>query len=151
MKKIGLFIAAAVILISCGQNPNPGTMHEDHAEPVTDGVFIHISEAYNDAHRALMPLKMATIMAEDKDVIIYFDIHAVKFLVKGSEDVTHEGFESAHTYLKQLVEKQVGLYACPACMNVAGIAAEDLMDGIQTAQKDKFFDFTKGRILTLDY
>ena len=151
MKKIGLFIAAAVIMTSCGQNQNQGTVHEEHAAPVKDGVFIHISEGYNDAHRALMPLKMATIMAGDKDVIIYFDIHAVEFLIKGSEDVIHEEFESAHTYLKQLTEMKMGLYACPTCMKVAGLAAEDLLDGVQTAQKDRFFDFTKGRILTLDY
>jgi len=55
---------------------------------------------------------MATIMADDKDVLIYMDIHAVNLLVKGSED---------------------------------------LKEGIQTAQKDKFFNFTKGRIITLDY
>ena len=85
---------------------------ESPSEPETDGVFIHISEGYNDAHKALMPLRMATIMADDKDVLIYMDIHAVNLLVKGSED---------------------------------------LKEGIQTAQKDKFFNFTKGRIITLDY
>lgn len=85
---------------------------ESPSEPETDGVFIHISEGYNDAHKALMPLRMATIMADDKDVLIYMDIHAVNLLVKGSEDNR---------------------------------------EGIQTAQKDKFFNFTKGRIITLDY
>jgi len=61
--------------------------------PVTktgDGVFIHISEGYNDAHKALMSLKMAAIMADDKDVLIYMDIHAVNLLVKGSENLTHD-------------------------------------------------------------
>ena len=151
MKKIGLIIAAAFILLSCGQKQGSGNALENPAEPIRDGVFIHISEGYNDVHRALMPLKMASIMATDKDVLIYFDIHAVKFLVKGSEDLSHEGFESAHSYLEQLAEKNVGLFACPTCMEVAGLAPEDLIEGVQTAQKDRFFDFTKGRIITLDY
>jgi predicted peroxiredoxin len=98
-----------------------------------------------------MPLKMAVMMAEDKDVIVYLDIHAVEFLVKGAEDISHEGFESAHTYIQALVEKNVGVFACPTCMQVAGLDPANLMDGVQTAQKDKFFDFTKGRIITLDY
>lgn len=45
----------------------------------------------------------------------------------------------------------IGLYACLGCMKVGGIAEEALMEGIQVAQKDTFFDFTKGRIRSLDY
>ena len=119
------------------------TTVESPSEPETDGVFIHISEGYNDAHKALMPLKMATIMADDKDVLIYMDIHAVNLLVKGSEDLTHDGFESAHTYFKQLLDMEVGIYACPTCLKVAGFEPSDLMDGIKTAEKDKFFKSRK--------
>jgi predicted peroxiredoxin len=90
-------------------------------------------------------------MAEDKDVLVYMDIEAVKLLVKDARDLSHANFESAHTYIKGLLEKNVGVYACPTCLEAAGYKAEDLMDGIQLAQKDKFFSFTKGRILTLDY
>lgn len=46
-------------------------------EASRDGVFIHITESYNDLHRVLMPMKMATLMANDKDVLIYLDIHAI--------------------------------------------------------------------------
>jgi predicted peroxiredoxin len=94
---------------------------------------------------------MATLMAEDKDVIVYKDIHAVNLPVKGAEDIQFADFESAHTYIKKLVEMNVGVYACPTCLNIAGFKPEDLMDGVQPAQKDKFFSFTKGRIITLDY
>lgn len=98
-----------------------------------------------------MPLKMATIMAEDKDVLVYLDINAVKFLVKDAKDLEMDGFESAHSYLKQLIDKGIGVYACPTCLKVAGFSPDDLMEGIQAAQKDKFFNFTEGRIITLDY
>lgn len=146
MRTIGLLILGGILMSSCVK-----TNVESPYEPETDGVFIHISEGYEDAHRALMPLKMATIMANDKDVLIYMDIHAVKLLVKGSEDLNLEGFESAHTYIKQLRDLDVGIYACPTCLAVAGFGPDDLMEGIQTAQKEKFFNFTKGRIITLDY
>jgi len=38
-----------------------------------------------------------------------------------------------------------------ACLEAAGCKPEDIMKGIQLAQKEKFFSFTKGRILALDY
>jgi predicted peroxiredoxin len=49
------------------------------------------------------------------------------------------------------MDKGVDIFVCPTCLKVAGYNPEDLMEGIQVAQKDKFFSFTKGRILTLDY
>lgn len=33
----------------------------------------------------------------------------------------------------------------------AGKKAEDVMPSVRIAEKDAFFNFTKGRILTLDY
>ena len=90
-------------------------------------------------------------MAMDKDVIVYMDIHAVELLVKGAKDMTYSDFESFQTYIKQLLDKKVGVYACPTCLKIAGFKPEDLMEGVQVAQKDKFFNFTKGRIITLDY
>jgi predicted peroxiredoxin len=98
-----------------------------------------------------MPLKMAVMMSMDKDVIVYMDIHAVELLVKGSKDLNFADFESAQTYIKQLIYNKVIVCACPTCLKIAGFKPEDLMDGIQVAQKNKFFNFTKGRIITLDY
>ncbi|MCX7985333.1 MAG: DsrE family protein [Bacteroidales bacterium] len=158
MKNIGLLIIFGLTVIACNQNPQStqSGSQEKHVaaccnDSVRDGVFIHITESYNDPHRVLMPLKMANMMAQDKDVVVYMDIRAVELLVKGAKDMKYADFESFQTYLKQLIEKKVGIYACPTCLKVAGFKPEDLMDGVAIAQKDKFFNFTKGRILTLDY
>jgi predicted peroxiredoxin len=157
MKNLHLLILTGLLTISCNQNPkqsaasNSGTKAVETENSVRDGVFIHITEGYNDPHRCLMPLKMAVMMSMDKDVLVYMDIHAVNLLVKGSEDLKFADFESAHSYIKQLTDKGVGVYACPTCLKIAGFKPEDLIEGVQIAQKDKFFNFTKGRILTLDY
>ncbi|MGE5347898.1 MAG: peroxiredoxin [Actinomycetota bacterium] len=152
MKTTSLLIILAVLaLAGCQGNRETTTGAPATPSEVRDGVFIHITHCYDDPHRVLMPLKMATMMAEDKDVIVYMDIHAVNLLVKGAEDIKFADFESAHTYIKKLAEMNVGVYACPTCLNIAGFKPEDLMDGVQAAQKDKFFSFTKGRILALDY
>ena len=49
------------------------------------------------------------------------------------------------------VKQEVTLMVCPGCLKAAGKSKEDVADGIQIADKKAFFDFTKGRILTLDY
>jgi len=157
MKNIGLLFLAGLLLISCNQNPKQiGTANADQKVIATpdstkDGLFIHITESYNDPHHVLMPLKMADMMATDKDVIVYMDIHAVELLVKGAKDMTYSDFDSFQSYIKKLIAKNVGVYACPTCLKIAGFTPEDLMEGVQVAQKDKFFNFTKGRIITLDY
>ncbi len=157
MKKLALLAIFGLILVSCNQQPKvvegAGTEANTVAvsDSVRDGVFIHITESYNDPHRILMPLKMAVLMSKDKDVLVYCDIHAVELLVKGAKDLNFSDFSSAQAYIKELLANNVGIYACPTCLTVAGFKPEDLMEGIQVAQKDKFFNFTKGRILALDY
>jgi predicted peroxiredoxin len=157
MKNLSLLLICVFLLMSCKQQPKTVAITHNHADMakmetgVKDGMFIHITESYNDPHRVLMPLKMAVMMTMDKDVIVYIDIKAVELLVKSSKDLNFAEFESAHTYIKQLIEKGAGVYACPTCLKIAGFKPEDLIAGVQVAQKDKFFDFTKGRIITLDY
>ena len=157
MKTSHLLVLLAFVLVSCNpeKTKSPASQTETHAiaavDSTRDGVFIHITESYNDPHRVLMPLKMAVMMAQDKDVLVYMDIHAVELLVKGAKDMSYADFETAHTYIRILVEKKAGVYACPTCLKIAGFKPEDLMEGIQVAQKDRFFNFTKGRIITLDY
>jgi predicted peroxiredoxin len=156
MKAHLVLFLTGLVAISCSQNPAPLASTDAETKVVTDtllrdGVFIHITESYNDPHRVLMPLKMATLMAQDKDVIVYMDIHAVELLVKGAKDMQFADFESAQTYIKQLTGKNIGVYACPTCLKIAGFKPEDLMEGVQVANKEKFFSFTRGRIITLDY
>ncbi len=157
MKKLALLAIYGLFMVSCNQSPKtaetPG-METNKAvvmDTVRDGVFIHITESYNDPHRVLMPLKMAVLMSKDKDVLVYLDIHAVALLVKEAKDLNFADFESAQTYVKELIASGVGVYVCPTCLKIAGFKPEDLMEGVQVADKDKFFSFTKGRILALDY
>ncbi len=123
------------------------------AEPAVerDGVFIHISSGKAEPHRVLMALNMANLMAADQDVLVYFDIKAIEVVLKDEEDLAYSHFKPLKAQLSDLVEKKVILMACPGCLKASGKSAEDLMPGVQVADKSKFFSFTKGRILTLDY
>lgn len=147
------FFAALIILItsltfvSCTQQNESKEMQED----VKDGVFIHISHGTDDPHRMLMGLTMAERMRADKDVIIYIDITGIDVVLKDSPDLSLEPFTSSKTLIQNLLNEGITIMACPTCLMAAGKTPEDLADGISVADKDKFFNFTKGRIFTIDY
>jgi len=145
MKKLMLLLF--VVLVACG----PVTDNVPPEETVRDGVFIHISQGYNDPHRVLMALRMAELMAADHEVLVYFDIDGVEVVLADAEEMTCAPFPSLHTQLAALPEAGIILMACPGCLEAAGKTPADLRAGIQVADKDTFFSFTKGRILTLDY
>jgi predicted peroxiredoxin len=129
----------------------PGAGHAAEAPAVRDGVFIHISQGPNDPHRVLMPLKMAELMADSRDVLIYFDIKGVEVVLKDAHDIAYSHFPTSKKQLKALLAAGVEIHVCPGCLKAAGKTAKDVMEGVRIADKDRFFSFTKGRILTLDY
>jgi predicted peroxiredoxin len=142
------FLAAALIVSSTFG----GMAQTPQGDKPGDGVFVHISHGSDSPHRLLMALKMAVTMSEaGKDVLVYCDIEAVKVLVSGAQAVTFADFLSSDEYLKRLGELKVSVLACPTCMKIAKIEPKDLRPGVGVAQRDLFFSFTKGRILSLDY
>ena len=141
-----------VLFTSCQQNVEKEEINTQDIETViTDGVFIHISHGKDDPHRVVMSLQMANIMAEDKDVAVYFDIKGIEVVLNDAENIEYPTFQGTLEQLDKLKEKGILLMACPGCLKAAGKTAEDLMEGIIVAEKEKFFNFTKGRILSLDY
>jgi predicted peroxiredoxin len=121
-------------------------------EGVSDGIFVHISQGPDDPHRVLMGLAMASIMHEaGRDVLVYFDIKGIEVVLKDSADLTYEHFASSRTQIAKLIDGGATVCACPGCLKAAGKGPEDLMPGVHVADKDRFYSFTKGRILTIDY
>ena len=120
-------------------------------ENLRDGVFIHISHGSDDPHRLLMALNMAMLMSADHDVLVYLDIKGVDAVLKDSPDISYSHFPSSKTQFDALAKHGVIVMVCPGCLKAAGKSKDDVADGIQIADKKAFFDFTKGRILTLDY
>lgn len=162
MKKLLIvFILLSTVFISCNSNKT-----KDHSamaskemapdsscstDTCCDGVFIHISHSYDDPHRVVMPLNMARMMSMDKNVLVYLDIKGIEVVLKGAKDITYPTFPSAQESLKDLIAKGITVFACPGCMKAARKTADDLIPGVKMAEKESFFNFTKGRILTLDY
>jgi len=152
MYKLGRLLGLVAILGMLGTlqlGCQPTKTASATTPPVRDGVFIHLKS--KDPHTALMALNMAVMWTADKDVLVYADIQAVHLFLKGAPDVTYSHFPSSHTNIKALLAKGVTIYVCPGCLKAAGKSGADLMPGVKVAQKQGFFGFTRGRILTLDY
>jgi predicted peroxiredoxin len=140
-----LFLAVA-LAAGC-QSPCP----HRQGSLARDGVFVHISHGAENPQAVLMALKMANLMSTDRDVLVYFDVKGVNVVLKDAQDLISPTFESSGAQLTALLDKGVPLYVCPSCLKAAGKRPEDLRPGVKIAEKEAFFGFTKGRILTLDY
>lgn len=160
MRKLIIIIFALFAMVSCKQVEDKKVENDEIRTKADlarsccaakDGLFLHISSGYDNPHKVLMALKMAAMMALDKDVLVYFDIKGVDLVLKTSREMKFKDLPTLHELIDQLAAKKVIMMACPTCMKVAGYKPEDLRPGIIIAEKDKFFNFTKGRIVTLDY
>ena len=149
MKKAFALLLIPLLAVACIRvnNAEPETVQEDK----TDGVFIHISKGAEDTHDVLMALMLADKFSTSNDVLVFFDKDGIDMVVDNAPDLEMDPFDSSEDIFERLVNRGVEILACPACMKIAGLEKEDLRNGVKLAEKERFLDFTEGRILTLDY
>lgn len=116
-----------------------------------DGVFIHISSGFDNPHKVLMALTLALKMADDHDVLIFMDVKAPEVVLNSSKSIEMNKFEHSKILINKLVEKGVKIAVCPTCLEVLNRSQFDLMKGISIAEKENFFNFTNGRIISFSY
>ena len=152
MKKLIFTVCIFLMVFSCIRVNQPAaTQLNTPAENVKDGLFIHVKQGPENAHEVLMALSMALKFAKDSDVLMYFDIDGISMLTKNAPDLQMEPFGSSDVLFSKLVNMGVHIFACPGCMEVYGVSASELRSGVTIADKDEFFNFTDGRILSIDY
>ena len=150
MKKTFALLLIPLLAASCIRvNEVPGPVQEQ--EEKTDGVFIHISKGAEDAHDVLMALMLADKFSTSNDVLVFFDKEGIGMVSEDAPNLEMDPFDPSDEIFKRLVNRGVEILACPACMEVAGVEQSDVRNGVKIAEKERFLDFTEGRILTLDY
>lgn len=152
MKNLTILLATILVAASCirvNENPVP-KVHLSHLTG-TEGLFIHVKQGPENTHEVLMALSMATKFAPDYDVLMYFDIDGIEMVTKDAPNLEMEPFGTSDRLFDKLVDAGVTIFACPGCMEVAGVKPSDLRTGVTPAEKDEFFGFTDGRILSIDY
>ncbi|MCK4990722.1 MAG: DsrE family protein [Bacteroidales bacterium] len=150
MKKVFALLLLPLLMSACIR-VNTEVEPKNEPKAKTDGAFIHISKGSADTHDVLMALMLADKFSTSNDVLVFFDKEGIEMVTQDAPKLEMDPFDSSDEIFKRLVDLNVTILACPACMKVAGKEEEDLREGVQMAEKEQFFDFTKGRILTLDY
>ena len=150
MKNIFALLMVPLLMSACVR-VNTESENAPEPEPKTDGVFIHISKGAADTHTVLMALMLADKFSTSNDVLVFFDKKGIEMVTKDAPNLEMEPFDSSGDIFRRLVDRDVTILACPACMEVAGVEEGELREGVGVAEKEQFFDFTEGRILTLDY
>ena len=72
-------------------------------------------------------------------------------VVEGAPNLEMDPFDGSDEVFDRLLDRDVEILACPACLEAAGFDEGDLRRGVKIAEEERFFDFTEGRILSLDY
>jgi predicted peroxiredoxin len=149
MKKLYALLLVPLLAVACirvDQTPNEGS-----GEKPDDGIFIHITKGAGDAHEVLMALMLADKFSTSHDVLLYFDIDGIEMVLADAPNLEMDPFDPSDEIFRRLVDRDVTILACPACLEVAGNTENDLRKGVRLASKNEFFNFTDGRILTIDY
>lgn len=151
MKKIIAFLCIPLLAASCIQVDSTESPKTTPPETETDGAFIHISKGSGDSHDVLMALMLADKFSTSNDVLVFFDKQGIEMVTKDAPNLEMDPFDGSDEIFERLLKEGATILACPACMQVSGVEESDLREGVEVAEKERFFDFTKGRILTLDY
>ncbi len=151
MKKVFALLMLPLLMSACIRVSTEVDKLAELDDPITDGAFIHISKGSADTHDVLMALMLADKFSTSNDVLVFFDKDGIELVTKDAPNLEMDPFDSSNDIFKRLVDLNVTILACPACMKVAGMEEGDLREGVQMAEKEQFFDFTEGRILSLDY
>lgn len=114
-----------------------------------DGFLVHLSS--KDPHRVSMALSFALNMANDYDVFVFVDVEGVKAVLKDAESIRFKNFEATRTMIDKLLKAGVQIAVCPMCLEALGHTQYDLISGLKLIDKKDFFNFTSGRIITIDY
>jgi predicted peroxiredoxin len=150
MKKVLAILLIPLLAAACLRvNSEGGSYQEPEAK--TDGAFIHISKGAADTHDVLMALMLADKFSTSNDVLVFFDKEGIEMVTRNAPNLEMDPFDASDDIFKRLIENGATILACPACMQVAGVEEGDLREGVKIAEKEMFFDFTEGRILSLDY
>jgi predicted peroxiredoxin len=150
MKKVLAFLLIPLLAAACIR-VNEVPDNDEPAEAKTDGAFIHISKGAADTHDVLMALMLADKFSTSNDVLVFFDKEGIELVTRDAPNLEMDPFDASDEIFKRLINHGATILACPACMKVAGVEESDLRPGVKLAEKEMFFDFTEGRILSLDY
>ena len=136
-----------VSLSACGAQKTDAEARGDR--PV---VLFNITSGPDDAHPVTMALQLAGHALDDgREVVLFFNVKGVSIPTKDlPADLAYHDKPIAGL-LDGLIDRGATALACPHCMKAEGITAEDLVEGVQVASREKVFGPLGARSVVFTY
>ena len=130
IQTIGVVCGLMLAFVSCEQQAAPAK--EIAMEKAPAELIINlISDPMADPHSSLMGLHLAQkVRKNGQEVTVFLNVHGVKLMTPGADTlVFHE--ENLQQVLKDLMADGGNVRACPHCMMVHEVEAENLLEGVE--------------------
>ena len=153
MKKIILVALTgtlATAFFAC--QPEQKAQMETGSEQENAELIINLtSDPTVDPHSALMGLHLGQkVLKNDMDVTVFLNVHGVKLVGQGSDSLAFHG-ENLHEVVQSLLNSGGTVLACPHCMEVHEIQAEQLPEGIGVMSDSVMMKKMKGSPTVFTY
>ncbi len=149
---LGLSLTATVAPMGLGHVPTAHAKKPDTARAQV--IVINLKHGTDDLHAALMALKLGVAMAEKgADVHLFLNLEAVRLASKQQPlDLTWgPGDAKLETLFSDFATAGGKTLVCPHCAVAAGLAQEDLRDGLTIAEASEVVDLMIAADKVLDY
>lgn len=137
LKALGLVavVALAVVLTPALRS---ATADQAAAKP---SFVLNITSGSEDLHSVTMALQLAGHALDDgRDVSLFFNVRGPELARADlSEKVAFHGNPPIRKMIASLQERGATVIACPHCMEVLGVTADDLLPGARVATRELLF------------
>ncbi|CAN94726.1 hypothetical protein sce4563 [Sorangium cellulosum So ce56] len=148
---LGLAIASAVSAgAGCASPPKQPATAEDARQRT---LLFNVTSGQEDVHAATMALMAASNSLDAGwSTILYFNVHAAALASRNlSDSVALAGERPVKELLAAAIAKGAKVFVCPHCMQVAGVKAEELVEGAKPAALQAVLDQLHGDVISLSY
>jgi len=144
------FALALIIGVSACE-PIPPADAARETEKVPPLLLNLTSDATRDGHSSLMGLHFAQqALDSDIPVTVFLNVDGVKLMAPGADTLAFDG-ENLQGLLKSIQQAGGKVVACPHCMQVEGVAEEDLLEGVRVADETSMMQKLKDGPTVMTY
>ena len=122
-----------LLLIACQPTEGP---QEDTTQAPAELIINLTSDPTVNAHSATMGLHFGqNALDSDIDLTVFLNVDGVKLMQPQADTIAFEG-ENLQQLLKDIQASGGTIVACPHCMEVHGVQAADLLEGVQMGKSE---------------
>lgn len=149
----------ALLIVTCGMIVLTGCAAEQKGDrtiaPCEAGsatVVFNITSGPDHPHPVTMALQLAGhALDDDRRVVLFFNVKGVAIPTKQLSPALAYHDKPIKGLLAKLMERGAIVLVCPHCMKAESIAADQLVEGAQVADREKLFGRIGGNTVVFTY